>query len=118
MLNKNTSELLKYLTTEIKDDTFKVLEISQIIKNLSNLSRDELKEILDYLTERNYINVKYCDNDVYCIGVLPKGRLHNEEELNGKKEKKVFKYMFIIYMLLSFGSAFLGTMLALWVFFR
>ena len=49
---------------------------------------DGLKQMINYLKDREYIKIKYSDENVYCLCPLPKGRLYFENENSEKIESK------------------------------
>ena len=113
MLDRQTSELLKILNTYCKDGSYKVLEKSEIIEKMSNKYKpdnESLSQMLSHLSERNYLNVKYADDDVFCLAVLPKGRLFDEKVREMSVERKKFNKNLTITIIVSSVCSFLGAM--------
>ena len=76
------------------------------------LEEEGLKKNLEFLQERNFVDLKYFDENEICLSILPKGRVHNEEVEEEKKEKIDYYKLAIISSLGSAIFAFLGGFLA------
>jgi len=118
MLDKKTTALLKVLNKLSENNAYKVVTADEILSNLSQKSQfdaDVIKQIMDFLEKQQYINIKFCEENTYCYSLLPKARIYLEQESTKTKKKKdnltVTKYVYIML------SSFIGTMLALLVFF-
>lgn len=114
MLDKLNSKLLKVLNEQCIGANYKVLEISDILIKMKKFKLDEegLKKNLEFLQERNFVDLKYFDENEICLSILPKGRVHNEEVEEEKKEKIDYYKLAIISSLGSAIFAFLGGFLA------
>jgi hypothetical protein len=89
MLDKKTSNVLGAVNEQCKDNNYVVIKNEDITPHLTKknkLSNDAIKETISYLAEREYIKLKYADEGTYCLTILPKGRLFDEEQ----KEKHYF----------------------------
>ena len=84
MLDDRTDYLLNFINRECSDT-------------------DGLLLIMDYLKEREFILVKYADEESICLTPLPKGRLYHEERASRKKD--IFHERKILWV------AFLGSIL-------
>ena len=73
---------------------------------------DGLNSMISHLQERNYLSVKYTDDQVYCLAVLPKGRLYEEKNEELINEKKKYNKLIITTMTLSCVASFIGAFLA------
>lgn len=114
MLDRQTSELLKVLNNYCKDGSYKVLEKSEIIEKMSNKFKpdnESLSQMLSHLSERNYLNIKYADDKVFCLAVLPKGRLFDEKVREISLERKKYNKNLAITIIASSICGFLGAML-------
>ena len=115
MLDKRTALLLGQLNTICLDETYKVIEIKELCSKMPSklkVNSQSLLESIKHLVERNYISLKYFDEDVFCLSILPKGRLFKEksEELALVRSKK-FELAWIA-MLCGAVGAFLGSAFA------
>ena len=116
MLDKQTYKLLGVLSNICTDDSYKIIETSDLLNQVSPTFNGDvqfLAQVLKYLSNNEMIDIKYNDDKVYCIAVLPKGRAYSEP-LPGKQKSKIINHArrgwFI--MIGSFTSAFLGALLA------
>ncbi len=119
MLDKQTSILLANLNSICQDGSYKVIEKKDLI-NLNSkknkLDEDSLKAMIEHLQERNYLSIKYSDDKVYCLSVLPKGRLFDEKSKELAKEKRKYNKLIIITLSLSSIASFVGAFCAMLVF--
>ena len=119
MLDKQTSILLANLNSICQDGSYKVIEKKDLI-NLNSkknkLDEDSLKAMIDHLKERDYLSIKYSDDKVYCLSVLPKGRLFDEKSKELAKEKRKYNKLIIVTLSLSSIASFVGAFCAMLVF--
>ena len=116
MLDKQTVVLLDNLNNLCQDGNYKVLDKNDLINNYSKkykINQDSLNDMIEHLQQRNYINVKYSDDNVYCLTVLPKGRLFEEKNKELQNERKKYNKLIITAMSLSCISAFVGAFCAM-----
>ena len=119
MLDKQTSILLANLNSICQDGSYKVIDKKDLI-NLNSkknkLNEDSLKAMIDHLKERDYLSIKYSDDNVYCLSVLPKGRLFDEKSKELAKEKRKYNKLIIVTLSLSSIASFIGAFCAMLVF--
>ena len=119
MLDKQTSILLANLNSICQDGSYKVIDKKDLI-NLNSkkykLDEDSLKAMIEHLQERNYLSIKYSDDKVYCLSVLPKGRLFDEKSKELAKEKRKYNKLIIVTLSLSSIASFIGAFCAMLVF--
>ena len=118
MIDIKTKLVLKILAQECRNGNYKIVEVSDIIMALPKRFRmdsDAIKHILEHLERQDFISIKYDDEDIYCLAVLPFGFeiLENDSfsDLNRKKEKQ--KKFSMLTFILCFASALLGTTLGI-----
>ncbi len=115
MLDIKSKLVLKILIKECNGGSYKIVESSDIIAALParyQVDSDGLDNILSYLERQDYISIKYDDDGVYCLCVLPSGYEIMEEEgkkKRGKNPSYLFYYLTPLFALLG---AFAGAMLA------
>lgn len=116
MLDKLNTKLLKELNNLCDGGSYKVLELNEIIASMPKFKMqfDTLKQNLEYLKEREYLDIKYFDENEVCLCVMPKGRLHSEEIAEQKKQVKSFYKVLIVTSISSALFAFLGALLG-WI---
>ncbi len=119
MLDKKTAKTLKVLNSICEEDTYKVIDYNSLIEKFPNrfkTSKEALDQNLEYLKAGQYIDIKYAENDTYCLSVLPKGRMVLEDEGRENKTMKRINKMFILSIIISGAMAFLGAFLAIFLY--
>lgn len=118
MLDKNTTSVLKVLFKLAEGNAYKVITGDEILSALNQRSQFDLeiiKQIIDFLEKQQYLSIKFCEENTYCYTLLPKARIYLEQEQTKAKPKKsnqqIMTYVYIMI------ASFIGTMLALMIFF-
>ena len=77
------------------------------------IDAEALDNILTFLERQEYISIKYDDDGVYCLCVLPFGNELLENEENKKREDKSPRlWLFILLgFLMNFIASLLGAMI-------
>ena len=76
MLDSKSRLVLKILAKESSGGSYKIFESSDIISALPKHYRTDsegINHILTHLGRQDMIHIKYDDDDVYCLAVLPYG---------------------------------------------
>ena len=127
MLDKATANILSVVNDQCKENTYVIIKNSDItphLKKKNKLDDEAIKDTINYLAEREYIKLKHSEQGTYCLTMLPKGRLFNEDETekryNLKQESKrntifLFKIAFVS-ALFSFLGAAAATILINFIF--
>ena len=117
MLDKATSNVLSIVNDLCKENIYVVIKNADITPNLTKknkLTDEGINDTINYLAEREYVKLKYAQEGTYCLTMLPKGRLFNEEQneqkFNLKQENKrnlkfLFKIAFISALFSFLGAA-------------
>lgn len=118
MMDTKTKFVLKILANECRDGNYKIVETSDIIFALPKHYRmdfEAIKHILAYLERQDIISIKYDDDGVYCLAVLPYGFeiLENEKSNATKREETKVQKTNMTTIVLSFLSALVGTILGI-----
>ena len=119
MLDKNEEILLKKINNICNDDSYKVIDKDELLKvfNGKNGGADKnLSNLIIRLHKDDYINLKYSDDDVYCLTINKKGRSYFNKEENIGREIQKLRKIFFFYTILTGICAFAGTALAIFVF--
>lgn len=114
-MDRRTEKFFILINDLCKDGNYKILEISEILELLPakyHIVSEDIPHMLKYLTERDYIDVKFADEKNICVASLPKGRLHLENQLKENKTAYAFRKLFIASVLVSGVMAFLGSFIA------
>lgn len=114
MLDKLNSKLIKILNCECTGANYKVIEIDGILNKMLKfkLDREGLIKNLEYLQEREFIDLKFAGDDELCLCLLPKGRLHSEESQKEKKINLAYFKLAVVSGIVSAICAFIGGFLA------
>lgn len=91
MIDKRTSYLLNILNNVCQDGAYKVIEFNEIIEKMPRfyeITKENIVEDLRGLQERNYVALKYNDDNVVCLTTLAKARLYNEKSAELRQEKQ------------------------------
>ena len=124
MIDIKSKLVLSILAKECGDGSYKIIEIPDIIMALPKRFRmdsDAVKHILTHLERQDIISVKYDDDDVFCLAVLPYGFeiLENEKPKFIKKNAEKPKKVGFLMLFLCFLSSLLGSGIAIlfcWIF--
>ncbi len=77
MIDAKTTAVLAHLNALCEGGGYKIVEEKDVLSALSGEEQIEsttFREIMRFLTEREWISVKYEGEGQYCLAVLPKGR--------------------------------------------
>jgi hypothetical protein len=83
MLDKRTVKLLENLIKICGDGSYKIIEIEDLIKGMApryKLDAEAIAQIISFLSDAGMIDIKYSDDKVHCVAVLPKGRVFEESQ--------------------------------------
>lgn len=114
-MDLRTEKFFELINDLCKDGNYKVLEIAEILAMLPkkyHFSYEDLQNMLKYLTEHDFIDVKFVDEKNLCVASLPKGRLHLENQLKEDKASDTYRKLFISSIVVSGLMAFLGAFVA------
>lgn len=115
MLDIKSRIVLKILIKECPNGAYKIIESRDIISSMPNKYKvdfDGLDNILIYLERQECISIKYDDNGVYCLCVLPYGNEFLEKEQNQKRESSKLPPFWLL-ILTIFLATFLSSTMAL-----
>jgi hypothetical protein len=120
MLDKRTAQLLLKLVKLCQDGSYKIVDKSELSADKTAKSITEADRIVSYLRDNELIDVKYTDENVYCLTVLPKGRIAIENLRHSRGGEsglsgKTMCIMIIVCTLSAFFGALFGVVVAsLW----
>ena len=118
MLDIKSKLVLKILIKECPNGSYKIVESKDIISSMPNKYRvdgDGLENILIHLERQEYISIKYDDDGVYCLCVLPYGNEVLEKEEYKKREETSPSQFWILLIIIFFSSmlsSVIGTVIA------
>lgn len=119
MIDTKSSLVLKILINECPNGSFHIIEGKDIISSLPLKYRvdfEGLENILNYLERKDFISIKYDDDDgVYCLCVLPSGNEYfenlNKQKREDKKSSLLWRYI-LINSITTFLFGFVGAVIA------
>lgn len=118
MLDIKSKLVLKFLIKECSNGSYKIVESNDIISSLPlkyKVDLNGLDNILIYLERQECISIKYDDEGIYCLCILPYGYKVFEREKNIKRENYSFPPFWIFILIMFFTtlfSSFFATLLA------
>ena len=92
MLDIKSRIVLKLLCKECPNGAYKIIDGGDIISAMPNkykVDTESLQHILIYLERQDCITIKYDDENVYCISVLPYGFELNETSQTKEAPQKI-----------------------------
>ncbi len=113
MLDIKSKIVLKILNKECPNGAFKIVDSSDIISSMPNKYKvdfEGLKHILIYLERQDCISIRYDDDSVYCLAVLPYGYELCETAQQKEKLPKRKLPLYVIYIII-FTLCFLGGLI-------
>ena len=122
MLDIKSKLVLKILVKECPYGSYNIIESKDILSAMPNkykIDMEGLENILIFLERQEYISIKYDDDGVFCLCVLPFGYEILENDSNKKREDKKSPplWLFIILSLLfAFIGAILGSLISTLLF--
>ena len=113
MLDKQTTKLVLYLAQTCEDGSFKVIETPDLSRAISKKADiDTIRPILKFLQDGEMLDVKYSDENKYCLSVLPKARVYVETLGVARQEIKLSRRFTRFVVIAAFVAAFAGAALA------
>ena len=110
-----TEKFFEIINDFCKDGNYKVLELEEIqglLPRKYQFSSKDLQTMLKYLSEHDYIDVKFVDNKNLCVSTLPKGRVEMENQIKEDKTSTTYKRLFIASIVVSGLMSFIGAFVA------
>ena len=98
-----------------EDGSYKIIEISDLQKGMLpkyRVDSELLAQMIKFLAAADLIDIKYSDENVYCIAILPKGRIYEEQNQEKKHNKVITRGMAFFIIFGSFLAAIIGAAVA------
>lgn len=114
MLDKKTSAVLELLRNKT-ENTYKVLDKSQLLAELPaklKVDMQSLLAIITFLTENEYVSVKYQDKDEVCVATTIKADSYLDGEKDLQQKAKLTNSQTTLLFVGVFVAAFLGALIA------
>lgn len=118
MIDLKSKLVLKILANECGNGNYKIVEVSDIILALPRRYRmdsEAVKHILNYLERQDIISIKYDDDNVFCLAVMPYGfeLLETEKPISYKPKANKDRKLNVWLVISNFISALVGTILGI-----
>ena len=117
MIDIKSKIVLKILCKECPNGAYKIVDAGDIISAMPNkykVDTNGLQHILVYLERQDCISIKYDDDNVYCLAVLPYGfeicESSSQKESPRKKGLPLPLY-FLIMFLIGFSASLIANIL-------
>lgn len=113
MLDIKSKLVLKILIKECPSGRYKIVDGKDIISALPQrykLDLDGLDEVLTYLERQEMISIKYDDEGIFCMNVLPLGYEEGAKTLSKQKREAKSPPFWIYLILSSFSSLVAGVL--------
>lgn len=114
MLDKKTAAVLQLLRNKT-ENAYKVLDKNQILSDLPSklkIDAQTLLAIITFLTENEYVSVKYQDKEEICIATTIKADSYLDGEKDLQQKAKLTSSQSVLLFVGVFIAAFLGALLA------
>lgn len=114
MLDKKSDAVLELITAKA-GNTYKVLSKSQLVDELPsklNIDVQSLLNIITFLKENKYVDVKYQDKDEICLSATVKAESYVDGEKDVTPKATITNGQITVLLLAMFVAAFVGTILA------
>ena len=115
ILDKRSAKMMQTLLRFCSDGSYKIIEINDLIKGMLpryKIDAETVAQIIKYISDNELIDIKYSDDKVYCIAVLPKGRVIEETDQNKSQGKTLGRWFIGVMIGGCFAAAFLGAFVA------
>ena len=113
MLDKRTARFLSIIAKICEDGSYKIVEKTFLTSELKGRTDFAmLDQMVRYLQDNEMIDVKYSDEKVHCLSVLPKGRVFHESSRAAPKKSLFSRFAWVILIVACSLAAFLGAFVA------
>ncbi len=115
MLDLKSKLVLKILQKECRASGYKVVDKADIISALPSkfrMDEDGLDHIITFLERSECIHVKYDDERVYCLCILPLGNQLTEKDTAEKKERRFSPLLVFLIFFAALIGGFVGGIVA------
>ena len=115
MQESKFSIVLEVLINECQDGGYRILEKTDLLSLAAKrckITESDLEKIVSSLEKEELISLKYEDENVYCIAVLPKGIKMNEDKKNKEKRPTFPRLNYFLIFLISFIACFIACLIA------
>ena len=116
MLDRRSGRLLQTILNICgTDGSYKIIEIRDLVRGMLpkfKVDAGEVYQLVRFLAAGEMIDIKYSDESVHCICVLPKGRVWEESRDAAVTNRAIGKGLAVFIVFGSFVAAFIGSVIA------
>lgn len=118
MLDKRTVVLLNKINELSSEGSYKIVDEEELLSCFPakmKVDAEGLRQILSYLKNHRYIDLKYAEEGVYCVCPLPEGRMYFENAKQVKSDSfRRRRDTVLMTAIGAFVGAFVGSV-AVWL---
>lgn len=114
MLEKRILSLLKLLENNIGDN-YKIVDKQELLSMLPSAARFDitsLESALNYLSDRQYISIKYSDSNDICLCTTAKAKAYLEHSKSNIERTTLTKSQYFTIFAVVLIASFVGCLLA------
>lgn len=118
MLDKASEFILKKIVKETYNKGYKIFYITEFCNLIPKKLKVSSINILDFirnLEEKDYISLKYVDEELFCVSALLKARIYLEDKVITIKKNKQFKKVATWLILFNFIFCFFACFLSIFI---
>ena len=97
-----------------EDGAYKIIENEDLRKGLAprfKVDDEMVSQMVKFLAAGDLIDIKYSDDKVHCIAILPKGRIFEEEKARQIESRTLGKGIAFLIITGSFFAAIIGAVI-------
>ena len=118
MLDKRTAILLDKINDLCREGSYKIVDEEDLVSCFParmKADADGVRQMLEYLSDHRYVDIKYAEDGVFCLSPLPEGRLYTEKAHEARSDRfRRRRDVAVLTALGAFIGAFAGS-LAAWL---
>jgi len=98
-----------------EDGAYKIIEKNDLRNEMLpryKIDIEMLEQMIKFLVATDMIDIKHDDENVYCIAILPKGRVYEEQQQKTKENRVIGKGLAFFIIFGSFLASIVGAAVA------
>jgi len=115
-LDKRSKRLLNEIVRICGEDgAYKIIEKADLKNAMQpkyKVDGEMLEQMIKFLLATDMIDIKHDDENVYCIAIMPKGRIYEEQEQKTRENKVIGKGLAFFIIFGSFLASIVGAVIA------
>ena len=116
MLDRETSLLLEKIVASCGEGGYKIIDETDLCACVPEGS--DVKELLGFLQDNRYVDVRYAEDGVYCLRPMPEGKMYFERAREEREEHRRRRRDIALFSALgAFAGGLLGALAAMLIAF-